>query len=98
MSKHTPGSIYVHRIGGVKVPEVVLRFRGTPEEQAAACRAMTPLYGNPGIIAAASDLLAVARIFLANMQFDGAECTCEPGDVCPLCRTKAAIALAEPSP
>lgn len=44
---------------------------------------------------AASDLLSVARTFLATMRADGEDCTCFPNDVCPLCRCKAAIEIAD---
>lgn len=41
--------------------------------------------------AAAPELADVALRFLGQLEFDGAECTCDPGDVCPLCATKAAL-------
>lgn len=53
------------------------------------------MLANAALIAAAPDLLAVARSFLDVMEADGFECTCADGDPCPLCRTKAAIARAE---
>jgi hypothetical protein len=41
------------------------------------------------------ELLALARIFLGQMEFDEAECTCAPGDPCALHRAREALARAE---
>lgn len=37
------------------------------------------------------DLVAIAKRFLGRMEADDDECTCEPGDPCPLCATRAAL-------
>lgn len=46
------------------------------------------------LVSAAPDLLAECRSFLGVLEADGATCTCAPGDTCPLCRVRTAIAKA----
>ncbi len=46
------------------------------------------------LVAAAPDLLRESYSYLALLNADGAECVCDPGDPCPLCRVTTAIAAA----
>lgn len=39
------------------------------------------------------ELAAVARDWLNVMEDDKADCTCDDGDVCPLCRCKSALGM-----
>ena len=66
-----------------------------PRKVASDPDAATPL--TPELVAAAPALLRECQSYLALLQADGAECVCDPGDPCPLCRVKAAIAAATPT-
>lgn len=46
------------------------------------------------LVAAAPELLEVARTFQAQLWADGVECTCARKDPCPLCRSTDAISKA----
>lgn len=85
MTENAPGPWEVRETAlGVSIARV-------GERHAFATLGSRPNMDVARLIAAAPDLLAVAQDWLNVMEYDDAECSCAPGDVCPLCRCKAAL-------